>query len=120
MDLNSPNTNCSDFGVLHTRLWYEEIAFYDFNNPGHPKNGSEDKMIGHFTQVIWKETTELGCGVYKGADNFVYGVCNYAPPGNVIGNTQNYYETNVLPLAGNVRRRRRDVNNAEQTVYLNS
>jgi len=46
----------------------------------------------HFTQVVWKSTTLLGCGVAQCDDIFepsygkaTYYVCLYNPPGNVIG-----------------------------------
>ena len=74
-------------------------------------------MIGHFTQVLWKDSTELGCGIAKGSDNFVYGVCNYSPPGNYIG--ANNYASNVLPLVGGASKRRRRAT-VEGIVSLNS
>jgi hypothetical protein len=44
------------------------------------------KYCGHFTQVIWKNTTEVGCGIAKNAANTkVYVVCNYYSSGNVYG-----------------------------------
>jgi uncharacterized protein YkwD len=48
---------------------------------------------GHYTQVVWKATTRVGCGVadgvLRGSDGnplvtkFV--ACNYSPAGNVLG-----------------------------------
>ncbi|MBC8111811.1 MAG: hypothetical protein H7Y04_12185 [Verrucomicrobia bacterium] len=39
---------------------------------------------GHYTQVIWENTTEVGCAVAKrGSEE--YWVCNYNPPGNYTG-----------------------------------
>ena len=43
--------------------WYDEIDDYDFKT-GKKKLGSENKMIGHFTQLVWKEAKRLGFG-YK-------------------------------------------------------
>ena len=44
--------------------WYCEIRNYDFNNPtfkgGFPSNCQN--VNGHFTQVVWKDTRQLGCG----------------------------------------------------------
>ena len=34
------------------RRWYDEIVDYDFET-GNSKNGG---VIGHFTQVVWKDT----------------------------------------------------------------
>lgn len=106
------------FGSFFTKLWYDEIAHYDYSNPGQKKAGSENQQIGHFTQVVWKDSTELGCGIAKGTDNFVYGVCNYSPPGNYIGSSN--YVNNVLPLAGGGAKRRRRRSTVEGTVSLNS
>ena len=40
--------------------------------------------VGHYTQVIWPATTEVGCAVVEGgAHDFL--VCRYNPAGNVIG-----------------------------------
>ncbi|KAK5447892.1 hypothetical protein LTS15_009391 [Exophiala xenobiotica] len=50
---------------------------------------------GHFTQIVWKSTTAVGCytadcsatGLQNVAGNVqpYFTVCNYAPPGNFIG-----------------------------------
>jgi hypothetical protein len=40
--------------------------------------------VGHYTQLIWPTTREVGCAVAKGQGNDVL-VCRYAPAGNVYG-----------------------------------
>ncbi len=40
--------------------------------------------VGHYTQVIWRATTAVGCGVASNDDDD-YLVCRYSPPGNVYG-----------------------------------
>ena len=43
---------------------------------------------GHYTQVVWAETEELGCGmVYYKGDTYweTLVVCNYAVAGNLQG-----------------------------------
>ena len=43
---------------------------------------------GHYTQIVWRGSTELGCGVgtcKNGARTEDIWICNYAPPGNFIG-----------------------------------
>jgi len=53
-----------------------------------------EKKAGHFTQVIWKESREIGIGRAVGDDGqSVYVVCNYLPAGNCIAR----YKENVFP-----------------------
>lgn len=66
--------------------WYDEVQLYDFNN------GAFSMSTGHFTQLVWKDTKNLGCGVSMCNGGEIW-VCNYDPPGNVRG----YYQRKVLP-----------------------
>ena len=68
-------------------LWYNEIELYNYDNPGFSME------TGHFTQLIWKHTTQIGGGISRG-NNRIYVVVQYDPPGNVGG----LYARNVLPL----------------------
>ncbi|ANZ73364.1 BA75_00070T0 [Komagataella pastoris] len=70
--------------------WYNEISDYDFSNPGYSAG------TGHFTQVVWKSTTQLGCGYKECGTNRYYIICEYAPRGNIV--SAGYFEDNVLPL----------------------
>ena len=50
-----------------------------------------------FTQVVWKNTTKLGCAASKAKKNInIIVVCNYNRPGNYLGG----YEENVFPENG--------------------
>jgi Cysteine-rich secretory protein family len=70
-------------------LWYEEIALYDFKNPGF------SHATGHFTCLVWKSSTHFGMGFsINTATNAVDITMNTSPPGNYSGK----YEENVLPL----------------------
>ncbi|XP_033220497.1 uncharacterized protein LOC117175064 isoform X2 [Belonocnema kinseyi] len=71
------------------KVWYEEISLYKFGEEK-PRNPS---AVGHFTQLVWKETEKVGVGMATSAKGHVYIVCNYDPPGNVIGQ----FAKNVLP-----------------------
>ncbi len=63
--------------------WWSEIEFYDYAT-----NGCTD-VCGHYTQVMWKGSTQVGCGMAvcardDGGTSDVW-VCNYNPPGNYVG-----------------------------------
>ena len=70
--------------------WYKEIKDYSWSSPGFASN------TGHFTQVVWKDSTELGVGMASDG-NRVFVVGQYRPAGNM--NMEGYFEKNVLPLA---------------------
>ncbi|KAF6266715.1 CAP domain-containing protein [Scenedesmus sp. NREL 46B-D3] len=73
-----------------TDQWYAEIKDYNFNSP--PSRYQDN--TAHFTQVVWKSTTELGCG-YATCSDGPYYVCHYAPTGNTNGG----FAANVSPPA---------------------
>ncbi|KAI1258441.1 CAP domain-containing protein [Xylariaceae sp. FL1019] len=59
--------------------WGNEGEDYNFKKPGF----SED--TGHFSQLVWKNTTDVGCGRKLCGTSGWYVVCEYWPAGNVIG-----------------------------------
>jgi hypothetical protein len=64
--------------------WAEERSvFVPGRVPNVSRSGHFDD-VGHYTQMIWRTTTRLGCALHRGgANDFL--VCRYAPPGNVVG-----------------------------------
>lgn len=40
--------------------------------------------VSHYTQMIWRTTTRIGCGVYR-SRQWDYLICRYSPPGNADG-----------------------------------
>ncbi|ESO85877.1 hypothetical protein LOTGIDRAFT_130175 [Lottia gigantea] len=69
-----------------TDQWYSEIKmifiylrFFSFS--------------GHFTQVVWKGSREIGVGKATTKDGKIIVVANYLPAGNMLGD----YSRNVLP-----------------------
>jgi hypothetical protein len=70
--------------------WYDEIKQHIFN--AEPRTTG----TGHFTQVVWKESKELGVGWKTNDKGQTFVVCNYSPPGNYVGK----YAANVPPVGG--------------------
>lgn len=67
--------------------WYDEVSIYNFDNPGF------SSATGHFTQLVWKNTTDVGCAYIICGDYFgQYTICNYSPLGNIDGE----YRENVI------------------------
>ena len=63
-------------------MWAGEKRYYQH---GVFESGtSNGQMIGHYTQMIWKGTTQVGCALASGGGKDVL-VCRYSPPGNFIG-----------------------------------
>ena len=66
--------------------WYSENVDYDYST-GKAKNNNA--VVGHFTQLVWKGSKQIGCAVAVGPwlsyKNSYYVGCDYLPPGNYIG-----------------------------------
>ncbi|HVN95772.1 MAG TPA: CAP domain-containing protein [Syntrophorhabdaceae bacterium] len=60
--------------------WEREKSAYH----GEPIDMSSLQAYGHYTQLVWKNTTRIGCAKVL-CDGSVIVVCNYDPPGNVLG-----------------------------------
>ncbi|XP_013883389.1 peptidase inhibitor 16, partial [Austrofundulus limnaeus] len=80
-------------GALDLRVavekWFMERLYYDFQN----NSCDEDKMCGHYTQMVWADTHRVGCAIHscnsmEGLDwdqRTSFLVCNYYPAGNYEG-----------------------------------
>jgi pathogenesis-related protein 1 len=72
--INGPRATPSDV----VGVWASEAAGYSY--PANVCRG----VCGHYTQLVWSETREVGCAVARDAVTEVW-VCNYDPPGNWVG-----------------------------------
>ena len=64
--------------------WAAERALFVPGTVPHVSRSGHFGDVGHYTQMIWRTTTQLGCALHRGrsAD---YLICRYAPAGNVVG-----------------------------------
>lgn len=74
----------SDYSYVPTardavKEWYDEVKKHSYSRSRVPQESL------HFTQVIWKDSKELGVGIAKNAKGQTYVVCNYHPKGNYVG-----------------------------------
>ncbi|HEY0480146.1 MAG TPA: CAP domain-containing protein [Kofleriaceae bacterium] len=84
-NLAAGTTGTLDPGAV-VRMWYDEVRQYRF------PDGGFSMKTGHFTQVVWRGTTQVGCGKSQ-CNGMDLWVCEYDPAGNWEGQ----YRQNVLP-----------------------
>ena len=63
--------------------WGSEKQWYDHES--NACSAPAGKSCGHYTQVVWRDSTEVGCAMAVCEDFSQVWVCNYSPPGNVTG-----------------------------------
>ena len=73
-------------------MWYNEVKDYDFQSKPiyNPK-------CGHFTQVIWSSSKEVGLGKATSSNGISFVVARYSPAGNNL----NEFENNIKPPTEN-------------------
>jgi pathogenesis-related protein 1 len=70
--------NCYERGRFGTTDRCDKACVAELHSPG----------CGHYTQVVWRTTLELGCAYSscgRGGMLVEYWVCDYSPPGNIRG-----------------------------------
>ncbi len=61
--------------------WTSEASNYSYQRNACARG----KRCGHYTQVVWSRTREVGCGMAACSRGEEIWVCNYRPAGNVRG-----------------------------------
>lgn len=62
------------------KAWAREKSKY----PGGALQSSRGANAGHYTQIVWQDTQQIGCATGVCQGNVIV-VCNYDPPGNFVG-----------------------------------
>ncbi|EMC96586.1 hypothetical protein BAUCODRAFT_148171 [Baudoinia panamericana UAMH 10762] len=81
--------NAENISLIITELFYNgEVNWFDgLYNVAQP-NMTNFEHWGHFSQIVWKSTTSIGCATQMCSNLINFGtdssftVCNYGPPGN--------------------------------------
>ena len=77
--------------------WGDERKDYDFDSKN-PTGFTEP--TGHFTQLVWVGTQSTGCGWTdcdgKNGLDGIFLVCEYWPPGNLVGQDNYWFKQNVF------------------------
>jgi len=71
-------------------MWYNEISLYDW------ELAMFTMETGHFSQVIWKNTRQIGIAIAANSRGNIVVTAEYYPPGNI--DSRPYFLQNVLPL----------------------
>ena len=80
------NTAADDgtLGAAAVASWISEKANYTY--PGDSTVGcAAGKTCGHYTAVVWRATTQVGCGKATAKSGWTFVVCNYYTGGNYDG-----------------------------------
>ena len=69
------------YGVADAvKSWESEKKYYH----GQTIDTSNVYKLGHYTQIVWENTKQIGCAKIECEGNIIV-VCNYNPPGNFLG-----------------------------------
>ncbi len=64
--------------------WSDEATYYRHDVFPKVSRTGRWQDVGHYTQLVWRRTSDVGCGLASGRKWDVL-VCRYSPPGNWIG-----------------------------------
>ena len=73
------------------QAWASEAPDYDYAS--NTCNAPPDRTCGHYTQIVWRSSTLVGCAYarctqnspFSGFPTWDFWVCDYSPPGNWVG-----------------------------------
>ncbi|KAJ3706114.1 hypothetical protein LUZ61_009819 [Rhynchospora tenuis] len=81
-------------GIDAVDNWVSEKQYYNYNT----NTCQSGKVCGHYTQVVWRSSTKIGCAKVVCDNNAgIFIICSYNPPGNISG--QRPYESDDIMIS---------------------
>ncbi|KIW64768.1 hypothetical protein PV04_09678 [Phialophora macrospora] len=80
--------------MIGNSMYNTEMPYYPLPYGQDNPDMSDFNNWGHFSQIVWKDTSEVGCATQYCPDGLAntgsgvspyFTVCNYSPPGNIQG-----------------------------------
>ncbi|KAI3770049.1 hypothetical protein L6452_01170 [Arctium lappa] len=69
-------------GTTAVNLWTTERTYYDYTT----NTCARKHVCSHYTQVVWRNSNQLGCARVQCTNNgWWFVICSYYPPGNYVG-----------------------------------
>ncbi|KAK7331804.1 hypothetical protein VNO80_28545 [Phaseolus coccineus] len=62
------------------KFWLTEKPYYDYRS-----NKCVHDECGHYTQIVWRNSVNVGCARAKCNNGWMFVICSYSPPGNFEG-----------------------------------
>ncbi|KAL5560893.1 hypothetical protein UlMin_030640 [Ulmus minor] len=67
-------------GKAAVDLWVAEKPNYDY----YSNTCVGGKQCLHYTQVVWRDSTKVGCARVQCSNGWYFVICSYDPPGNYV------------------------------------
>ena len=68
-------------GTAAVNMWVAEKADYNYAT----NTCASGKVCGHYTQVVWRNSIQIGCAKVQCTTGGAFIICSYDPPGNYVG-----------------------------------
>ncbi|CAL9137867.1 unnamed protein product [Musa acuminata var. zebrina] len=74
--------NSTEFtGIDAVNAWVDEKQYYDYDS----NSCADGQVCETYTQVVWKNSTAIGCAGVQCDNGGIFIICNYNPAGNIVG-----------------------------------
>ncbi|KJH40140.1 SCP-like protein [Dictyocaulus viviparus] len=86
--LMNPKLTFVQAANMSVEAWFSELKEIGVGKQLNFTSSLARTGVGHYTQLVWQRTTEIGCGIARcpgeNSKKKIFVVCQYKRPGNVI------------------------------------